>query len=82
MQRLVDEKEKSNIKEKSRFTEFTANEEQRHQIEISEFNRILNDQAIKLNGQYEELRKAKDSEIGQLHREIEEMRSAYDLRVN
>jgi len=28
------------------------------------------------------LRKAKDSEISQLHREIEEMRSAYDLRVN
>jgi hypothetical protein len=49
MQRLVDEKEKSNIKEKSRFTELTAHEEQRHQIEISELNRVLNDQAIKQN---------------------------------
>lgn len=82
MQRLVDEKEKINIKEKSRFTELTAQDEQRHQIEISDLNRVLNDQAIKLNNQYEELRKAKDSEISQLHKEFEEMRSAYDLRIN
>jgi hypothetical protein len=60
----------------------TAHEEQRHQIEISELNRVLHDQAIKQNSQYEELRKTKDSEISQLHKEIEEMRSAYDLRVN
>jgi len=40
---LIDEKENSNVKEKSRFTELTAQEEQRHQSEISDLNRVLND---------------------------------------
>ena len=82
MQRTIDDRGLMNTREKQKFTEQTANEEQRHQQEIGESNRVLHDQVSKLNVQFEDLRRLKDAEIKQNHLDFEKQRSAYDHRIN
>lgn len=45
-------------------------------------NRLLNEQAVRLNAQYDDLRKTMHDEIDHMYQESENMRSAYDLRIN
>lgn len=63
LQRQIDEKEKQNVVDRQKFSDKTAAEERRHQSEIGDLNKHLQEKITRFNSDYEQLRKSKEAEI-------------------
>lgn len=75
MHRQLDEKERQNNKDRQAFSEQTSAQEKRHQQSTTQQNKLLNDTIVKMQNDFETLRKKKDAEIKQLKVESEKQRS-------